>query len=456
MATFQTHEIFRPAFPDQADPPYNRVSHGLAFQHACAEHVHQTFKAERAYIVASTSLSNQTSHVKDLEAALGDRHAGTWIGIRPHTPWEDLVPIINDMRDKKADLLITLGGGSLSDGAKVIVRSSQDELQHTAANKQQVFALAQETPISTIEDLEAFVQTGKSTWMKVSNTHFETLPTFSSPPTDPGPDIKIAIICVPTTLSAGEYTRYGGGTSSITHHKALLTHPKMLPSLVVLDPALTLTTPEQVWLSTGVRAIDHCIESMCYPDRPDEVLKASSKAIPMLIANLLKTKADPNNLEARLQCQIAANICTFQFLYMPKLMLAGASHGIGHQLGPFGVGHGETSCILLPAVLEYNRVVNAKEQAVAKNLIWNSSSFGVKTLLLDAGLDQQASTLGDALDVIFRQFGMPRTLKEVGVEGQEKLDIIAKNSVNDRCTRSNPRAMDKPELVMQVLEMVKG
>ena len=124
MSTIGIQETFRPAFPERAKPPYNRVSYGLSFQASCAKHVKETFKSRRAYVVASTSLSKQTSHVKDLEAALGDNHAGTWIGIRPHTPWEDLVPIINDMREKSADLLITLGGGSLTDGAKVIVCST--------------------------------------------------------------------------------------------------------------------------------------------------------------------------------------------------------------------------------------------------------------------------------------------------------------------------------------------
>ena len=121
MSTSSSGETYRPAFADRASPPYNQISYGLPFQVSCAKHVKETFNAQRVYIIASTSLSKQTSNVKDLESALGDRHAGTWIGIRPHTPWDDLVFIINEMRDKKADLLITLGGGSLTDGAKVVV-----------------------------------------------------------------------------------------------------------------------------------------------------------------------------------------------------------------------------------------------------------------------------------------------------------------------------------------------
>lgn len=119
-------ETFRLAFPDHekdssGNTLYARVSYGLPFAAACAKHVLETYHKRKAYIIASTSLSQQTSQVRDLEQALGTNHLATWIGIRPHTPWEDLVPIINDMRDKGADCLITLGGGSLIDGAKIII-----------------------------------------------------------------------------------------------------------------------------------------------------------------------------------------------------------------------------------------------------------------------------------------------------------------------------------------------
>ena len=121
-----SNEIYRLAYPDHekdssGNTLYAHVSYGLPFPEACAKHVSDTYHAKKAYIIASTSLSKQTSHVRDLEKALRSDHVATWIGIRPHTPWEDLVPIINDMREKGADCLITLGGGSLIDGAKIII-----------------------------------------------------------------------------------------------------------------------------------------------------------------------------------------------------------------------------------------------------------------------------------------------------------------------------------------------
>lgn len=87
---------------------------------------------------------------------------------------------------------------------------------------------------------------------------------------------------------------------------------------------------------------------------------AAEKSLGMLLRGLLKTKKDPNDLEARLQCQIAANYVLVMLLYALEVLLAGASHGIGHQLDPLGVGHGQTSCVLLPTVLKYNKRVNGE------------------------------------------------------------------------------------------------
>ena len=421
------HETYRPAFPDHPKASYTHVSYGLPFSEACAKHVHDTFKASKAYILASTSLSKQTNHVKNLEAALALDHVATWTGVRPHTPFDDLVPIINDMREKKADCLITLGGGSLADGAKIII-----------------YALAND--VKTLEDLEAMVeQTEKD---KATGNQFSDRSTAGKEPTVP-------IICIPTTLSAGEYSKVGGGTNPRTHQKSLLTHPKMYPSLVILDPALSTTTPEWVWLSTGVRSIDHCVECICsLQSTPDATVdEAAEKSLGMLLRGLLRTKKDPQDLDARLDCQLAANYVLVMLLYAPEVLLAGGSHGIGHQLGPLGVGHGQTSCVLLPAVLKYNKKQNGDKQEKVKEIIWREPI--VATALEEAGLTREDSDASDALRVVFQVLGMPATLKEVGV-GRDKFDVIARNSIKDPCCVVNAIPLKEESQVLQILEMVIG
>jgi alcohol dehydrogenase YqhD (iron-dependent ADH family) len=109
-------ETYHPAFPYQSKP---HISTGLPFPVTCAHHISNTYHASRAYIIVSNSIS-QTAAFADLQKALGDRIVGVRKGIKPHTPWDDVLEIIQDVRDKAADIIITLGAGSLTDGAKLI------------------------------------------------------------------------------------------------------------------------------------------------------------------------------------------------------------------------------------------------------------------------------------------------------------------------------------------------
>lgn len=225
----------------------------------------------------------------------------------------------------------------------------------------------------------------------------------------------------------------------------------MFPSLVVLDPSLSVTTPEWAWLSTGVRAIDHCCESFCSQFGNPVAGAAAKKALKLLLANLLVTKRDWNDLNARLQCQLAANYVMIILLWAPEVIMVGASHGIGHQLGPLGVGHGETSCILLPAVMRYNEKVNKEKQDELRDHIWQDEV--IADLLTKAGLTRETSDLADALDKIFRELGMPRSLKDVGV-GRDKLDALAVNSLKDVCCTNNPIPLKEKEQVLEILDAV--
>lgn len=109
-------EVYQSVFP--GCDAHN--SYGLPFTVACAKHVSETFHACRVYIIASGSLSRNTSHVKDLEAALEGKVVGVRNGMTPHTLWSECLEITKEARDAKADLIVTLGAGSLTDAAKII------------------------------------------------------------------------------------------------------------------------------------------------------------------------------------------------------------------------------------------------------------------------------------------------------------------------------------------------
>jgi alcohol dehydrogenase class IV len=118
-------ETYRPAFPPKPKP---HISTGLPFYVACAYHITNTFKASKVYIIVSNSIS-KTENFTQLQKELGDKIVGVRKGIKPHTPWDDLVEIINDINKKGVDIIVTLGAGSLTDGVKVITFASSPSLK---------------------------------------------------------------------------------------------------------------------------------------------------------------------------------------------------------------------------------------------------------------------------------------------------------------------------------------
>ncbi|KAE8445288.1 hypothetical protein EG329_013526 [Mollisiaceae sp. DMI_Dod_QoI] len=404
-------ESYRPAFPP-AQKPF--ISTGLSFPEACAHHVENTFHASKVYIIVSNSIS-KTNNFTRLQNALGDKIVGVRKGIKPHTPWDDILEIVKDMGQKGAGLIITLGAGSLTDGAKII--------KYALANN-----------VSSLDDLAKLTPEAKTKGLK--------------PP-------QLPVINIPTSLSGGEYSTIAGGTDTRNNHKAMFSHPDIGADLVILDPALSISTPERIWLSTGIRAVDHCVEGLCsLVKSTPESDKGFVEGLKLLVPSLLITKKDWNNEDARLK-EMLGVVESMKGLQFGVPM--GGSHGIGHQLGPLGVGHGETSCIMLPAILKYNfkhgdeRV--RKPQQKVLDLLWGEAT--VEKVLKNRGLAKEKSDAGDVVGAVISELGMPRTLKDVGI-GNDQLDALAENCLKDPWLKTNPIPLTKKEQVLEVLDMVVG
>jgi hypothetical protein len=113
-----SEETVRPAFEGRERP---LLSYGIAFPAATARHLDGTFRASRVYVICSGSLSRNTNVMDQLETALEpDRLVGHWIGMRSHTLWSEVLQIAEEVQTAHADLLLTVGAGSLTDGAKII------------------------------------------------------------------------------------------------------------------------------------------------------------------------------------------------------------------------------------------------------------------------------------------------------------------------------------------------
>jgi alcohol dehydrogenase class IV len=250
---------------------------------------------------------------------------------------------------------------------------------------------------------------------------------------------QIPIINIPTSLSGGEYSQGAGATDTRDHHKVGFTHPSMGAELIILDPALSISTPARIWLSTGMRAVDHCVEGLCSLDHrvTAETDEYAAKGLSMLVPSLLETKRDWEAEGPRLA----------EMMGVIEAMKSMST----------GVPMGETSCIMLPAVLNYSyehgdEKVRSRQKRVL-DVLWGEEM--VAKVLTERRLEKGKANAGDVLDAVIRELGMPRTLQEVGVK-REQLDALAVNCLKDRWLKTNPVPLTTKEQVLEILEMVIG
>jgi maleylacetate reductase len=350
--------------------------------------------ANRAFLMVSGTLNRETSVIENIRQALGPRCVGTFDAMPPHTPRAAVIAATNQARAANADLILTVGGGSITDGAKAV--------QLCLAND-----------VSTVEDIDRIRASGGV-----------------SPPMN-APTVRQ--ISAPTTIAGGEFTSIAGVTNETTKVKEMLRHPLVIPRVTILDPALGAHTPEWLWLSTGVRAVDHCVEGLCSREAHPYADAQAVMGLSLLARALPRVKADGNDLDARMDCQIGTWLSTGP---LASGVPMGASHGIGYVLGAeFGVPHGHTSCVMLPFVMRWNKPVNAARQA-----------------LVSAAMGHSGEDAGDVLDEFIRDLGMPRSLAEVKV-GPEHFDRIAQQAMATPWVPRNPRKIEGPAQVREILEL---
>ena len=374
------------------------VLFGIPTAQAVAEQAAR-LDAERVFLMASGTLLRETDEIDKVRRALGNRCAAIFDRMPPHTPRRAVIEAADQAREAGADLIVTVGGGSITDGAKAV-------------------QLCLSNDIRTPEALDAYRPVkGPDGVMR--------------PPPCTAP--SVGQISVPTTLSAGEFSAIAGVTDERRKVKELFRHPRIIPRAVILDPAITVHTPEWLFLSTGIRAVDHCVEGICSADAHPYADAQALRGLSLLSRGLPRVKADPSDVQARLDCQMGA------WLSMGPLASGvpmGASHGIGYVLGAvFDIPHGHTSCIMLPSVMRWNKPVNAERQA-----------------LVASAMDHPGEDAGDVLGAFIAGLGMPRSLAAVNV-GRQEFDRIAEQAMGTPWVPRNPRPIDGPAQVREILEL---
>ena len=376
----------------------DQVVFGRPAAEVVAEEARQ-LEAERVFLMASGTLNRTTDEVAKVRRALGNRFVGLFDRMPPHTPRRAVIEAAAAAREAGADMIATIGGGSVTDAAKAVRLCLANDIRTAEA-------LDQYRPVKGSDDA-------------------------LGPPPCNAP--AVPQVTVPTTLSAGEFSAIAGVTDERSRVKELFRHPRIIARAVVLDPAVTVHTPEWLWLSTGIRAVDHCVEGICSGEANPYADAQALHGLALLCRGLPRVKADPGDLAARLDCQIGS------WLSMGPLAAGvpmGASHGIGYVLGAvFDIPHGHTSCIMLPAVMRWNKPANAERQA-----------------LVAAAMGHPGDDAGDVLDTFIGGLGMPRSLGAVKIV-PGSFARIAEQAMDTPWVPRNPRPIVGPAQVREILEL---
>jgi len=342
---------------------------------------------QRAIVVTGRTLG-ESPLLEKVTAALGPRCVAVFKGARQHVPRSVVNQLEAEIARVDADCLVSFGGGSPIDTCKLASHSFRGK--PAAAGRREIIHIA-----------------------------------------------------IPTTLSAAEYTHSGGVTDESTRVKSGVSDAWLQARTVLNDPELTLSTPEWLWAATGMRALDHAVESS-YSIRNHPLSNAlNAKAISLLVEHLsasIKT-GGAEQLAHRGYCQFAA----WFSIYGSMNTRFGISHVLGHQIGPrWDVPHGVTSCITLPHAMRF------MAEIAPNRFVPIAEGFH---LPFDARNPKAgALACADRAAQFIAGFDVPHTLRDAGVPRAEIGEIV--ESVMHELERS--RVVDRPLTEKEVLGLLEA
>ncbi len=244
-------------------------------------------------LVTTRSLVAEERLLSVVHSALGDARLAVTVVIGQHAPMAEVDAAMRKVDEAQVDGVVSFGGGSPIDAAKMLAVRLADRSGRAARG--------------------------------------------------------LPHVAVPTTLSAAELAAGAGYTDS-AGNKAGMRDARLLPDAVIYDAELTLATPMTLWLSTGIRALDHAVEGFLADGLHPFSDVMALEAIRRLFDSLPRAKATPADVSVRTDNQLAA---WFSFT-LPAQSAGGLSHVMGKQIGArYGIPHGVTSCLLLPHVIRY-------------------------------------------------------------------------------------------------------
>lgn len=298
--------------------------------------------------------------LEEVTGAIGTRCVGVFRGVQQHVPRSSVDELREWIARLDADCLVSFGGGSPIDTCKLAIHASLDERD-------------------------------------------------------------LVHIAVPTTLSAGEFTHTAGVTDERTRVKSGVSDPRIQARTVVHDPLLARETPDWLWAATGVRALDHAVES-CYAPRHHPISDAlGAKAISLLLEHLPPSIATSGSEQVahRGHCLMAAWFSIFG----STNTRFGLSHLLGHQIGPrWNIAHGVTSCITLPHAMRLMATIAPQR--------FGPIAEGLGIPFAPTCAEATARVCADRVAQFISRFDVPRSLKDAGVP-RDEVDSIAAIVLHD-------------------------
>ncbi|THH32300.1 hypothetical protein EUX98_g1897 [Antrodiella citrinella] len=342
----------------------------------------QTLGAKKALIVTGKSLSQKTDVVKRVEAILRscDAYGATFSDIGQHTPVAGIYDGLKRFNEVGADVIVAVGGGSPIDASKAILYKQQE-------------------------------QTGGETLKQIA---------------------------IPTTLSAAEYS-IGAGFTNEQGVKVAVSSQYLAPAGIILDAELTLATPERLWLSTGMRALDHAAENLTRPLVPAPLKYLFYAALADLFKYLPQSKADPDNVVVRQKLQIASWMSIWPNKFESAL---GLSHALGHKLGAaYNIPHGITSCLTLAPVIALKAAMSSDEDKE-----WLANTLFYLRIPSTGSQEGDIRKFSEAIYKLVSDLNLKCTLTEYKVP-KEDLPTIAEQSIG---TKEHPAYQDVVRLLEEL------
>ena len=301
-----------------------------------------------------------------------------------------------DYKKNNCDGVIAIGGGSALDVGKAIA-----------------FMSAQSRPIWDFEDIGDY-------WKRADES--------AIPP----------IIAVPTTAGTGSETgRASAIINKSTGIKKIIFHPKFLPSIVILDPVLTIDLSPRLTAATGMDALAHNLEAFCAPGFHPMADGIAIEGMKLIKKSLIKAVENGKDLDARSDLLVAASMGSTAF---QKGL--GAIHSLSHPINAkFNVHHGLSNAIFMPYVLTFN-----------KNLIEKKIESICDYLVLDKSFE---SFLNWILD-LRKKLNIPHKISEIVQVDKMNLDQLSKEALEDPSTATNPKKMSIDDMKILYKNSISG